>query len=144
MSQSEDKLFYSPIATIKVLIVCKGNTCRSAMLHSLISEKNGYKHSTIYSCGYDVKQSTIEENTKQTLIDNNIKIQKETTNKIEEYKDILFDEILILEKNTPIELLPNSKKITELYFDDPYDSGIEAYKELFIKMKDGTKGLAKY
>lgn len=144
MSIYEDKLFDSPIATRKVLIVCLGNTCRSIMFHSLLKELNGYKHSEIFSRGVEVKQNIIEENTIKVLNDNKINIIKDKPNSISDYEKISFDEIIVLDETINIEQLPYTKKVNQMFFKDPYSSGIEEYEKVLNKMKKSIKDLKKY
>ena len=131
---SEDILFYNPISTRKILIVCKGNTCRSIIFHTIMQEYKGV-NTELFSAGIDVLNKNIEENTKKILENNNLNPIKTITNKIYEYKDIYFDDLIIMEDKISIPEYINYKRMIRLNIEDPFDKDLIFYDKVFKEIK---------
>lgn len=130
MSLNEDLLFDSEVITYKVLIVCLGNTCRSIIYHSLLSNLNKANYE-IFSAGINSKNEEISEFTKKVLNENNIPIVKEKSNNIKEYKDISFDKIIVLDKTIKASDLMKTKIIIYDLYDDPHNKNYNDYQNVF-------------
>jgi len=131
---SEDILFYNPISTRKILIVCKGNTCRSIMFHTIMEENKGV-NSELFSAGVEVSSEIIEENTRITLNNNKLKPIKTTTNKIKEYRNFFFDDVIVMESTILIPDYIKYKRIIKLDIEVPFEKDISFYEKVFLKMK---------
>ena len=104
MSQSEDELFNSSVVPYKILVLCVGNTCRSIMYQSMYEQmyntkqfKNKY-NTVIYSGGFEVKEDNFSDESLSILKANDIPLSKQSPNSYLDYKDIHFDEIILLDE----------------------------------------------
>jgi protein-tyrosine-phosphatase len=115
----EDKLFYGPIATRKILIVCKGNTCRSVIFHSILKKEKRLLNTEVFSAGVDVKEIDMIDNTKKILNQHNTDIAKNKTNKISEYKDMYIDDLIVLDSSLKIPDYIKTKRTIIFDIPDP-------------------------
>jgi len=127
----EDRLFYSPISTHKILIICKGNTCRSILFESVLIKKLKGGNYTIHSSGYDVKDEEISSNVINILNEKDIKASKLSPNSLSEHENKSFDTIILLDNNIDLLLIPESRVIREEFIKDPYGMEIEEYRKTF-------------
>lgn len=131
MQNSEDKLFYSPMNKNnpeKILFLCIGNTCRSIIAEGLLSSK-GKGSYEIYSAGIISKCEPISLFAKQVLEEEGMSALKEKSCHIEEYKDIRFDKIIILDKIIENKGGMRSNFTFLRHVEDPYTLSLEHYRE---------------
>ena len=110
------------------------------MFHSYLRTLESYKHSEIYSAGTKGRIGGIRDLTKSTLLNHNIDCVKEKSNSVDEYLDIVFDEIYILDKKIKIDnKIPQSRKYIKSFFKDPFDCDATVYNDCFISIKKFIK-----
>ena len=137
---NEDNLFFNPIATEDILIICKGNTCRSIICQSILMKKR--KHSNIFSAGTNVCQTNIEKETINLLKNKNIKISKKETESISKFKDKSFDKIIILDKNIDKNNLPEYGELIVYHITDPYKENEKIYLNVFNEIETFLKTIS--
>jgi len=115
------------------LIVCIGNTCRSAMYHNYLAKKQ-LVNTEIYSAGVNVKEEKINQKAVNVLNNHNIAIVKDNTNAIKEYSQINFDDIIVLDKEIDISKLPKSRRIIKSYIEDPVGKKEKEYEVVYQKI----------
>lgn len=139
MSKSEDELFSSSVVSYKVLILCKGNTCRSIVFHSIADSLKKANHE-YFSAGINVIQEEIEENTIKALSKIIVEPIKTKTNKLSDYEDseLIFDEVILLDNSIDKKMLKNLqyRKITEMFLEDPYGKNLNDYIEVAKKIRN--------
>ncbi|MDR0383718.1 MAG: hypothetical protein LBH47_00120 [Christensenellaceae bacterium] len=126
---------------MKILFVCTGNICRSPMaevIFSHICKREKRKDITVKSAGTNAEVG--EDMTKEAkiaLIDNGFKMPKKrhratqfTGNMFEEFNHIICLNNGLFGKN-----------IHQLYIEDPYQRGLNAYYEVAIKLKEALNNL---
>jgi arsenate reductase len=79
------------IDLIKILILCTGNSCRSQMAHGYLESMLIHK-AEIYSAG--IETHGLNSDAVLIMKEDGIDISKNTSNHVEEYRDIQFDYII--------------------------------------------------
>jgi len=120
----------------KVLIICRGNSCRSIMAEALI---NSYlKGVRAFSCGTNIKreiapitQVILEE---RGIYDNSIYYPKSC----KEFKDMEFDLVVTVcdsaKEECPVFL--NAKKNIHIDFKDPEGKGYKEFEKTLFKIRN--------
>ncbi len=119
-----------------ILILCTGNSCRSQMAHGFF-EKYGKETLNVYSAG--IETHGVNPMAVQFMSDVGIDISKNTSNHIEEYKDVKFDYIITVcdhaRENCP--WFPSDAKRFHYNFKDP--SKIDGVNDKVIAAFEETR-----
>jgi arsenate reductase len=124
----------------KILVLCGGNSCRSQMAEGYLRHFAGTK-AEIYSAG--VEAHGVNLNSIQVMKEDGIDISKQTSNKMDDYKDIKFDIVITVCDNSVEECPYFPTKALKFHhsFPDPAKcegSSEEVLKE-FRKVRDMVK-----
>lgn len=77
------------VGMINILVLCTGNSCRSQIAHGFLDKFTDSKKVTIYSAG--IETHGVNPRAIATMKEIDIDISKNTSNLVDEYKDIDFD-----------------------------------------------------
>jgi len=136
---------------LSIGFVCSGNTCRSVMAHYYLLKKLKERNINISvsSCGFNVFEENINENTYKILLEYNIDAKNHKPLQIDRSFIEGNDLILVMtkkQKKSLILLFPeHSLKIHTLLeyagmgsgdIYDPYGKEFEEYRKTFIKIKN--------
>ena len=127
----------------KILIVCKGNTCRSIMFQSVLSTKIDSSKYEILSAGSTVDNIFTSLNfTNQQLKRKQLPIFKDITNSITDYEAENIDLLIILDDSISEDII-DSKKVMKYSVSDPYriknvnkPEAIPFYNSTFSEIED--------
>lgn len=120
----------------KVLVLCTGNSCRSQMAEGYLKHFAGDK-AEIYSAGVEthgVNPSAIE-----AMKADGIDISGQTSNHVDEYKDVQFDYVITVCDNAKerCPYVPSSRaKYIHHNFPDPYGQAQLAFEGVRELLKD--------
>ena len=137
MSMSEDELFMSSVVPYRILVLCIGNTCRSIMYEAIY--KNKFKNKPnieITSAGFNANEKSISQSAKHVLSKYNIPISKEIPTNTNSLNDLIYDEIIVLDKNYGIIDLKAIKHKKASFYDieDPKGKSIKVYEDVYSKL----------
>ncbi|OWY25670.1 arsenate reductase ArsC [Sphingobacteriales bacterium UPWRP_1] len=102
----------------KILVLCTGNSCRSQMAEGYLRYFAGNK-AVIYSAG--VETHGVNPNAVKTMLEDGIDISAQTSNNIEEYRNIDFDFVITVCDNAKerCPYFPAKAKKLHYNFPDP-------------------------
>lgn len=127
-----------------ILILCTGNSCRSQIAHGFF-EHHGSDHFNVFSAG--IETHGVNPMAIQFMNDVGIDISKNTSNHIEEYKDVEFDYIITVcdhaRENCP--WFPSNAEKFHHNFKDPskIDGVNDAVIQAFVETRDAIEEYAK-
>ena len=75
----------------KILVLCRGNSCRSQIAHGYLQQFAGDK-AQVYSAGVEIHG--VNPKAVKIMADDGIDISHHTSNNVDEYTDISFDHII--------------------------------------------------
>lgn len=133
------------ISMINILVLCTGNSCRSQIAHGFLKKFTDPKKVTIYSAG--VETHGVNPSAIAIMKEISIDISKNTSNHVDEYKNIDFD-FSITVCDHALEKCPffpdNSKKFHYDFPDPAKASGTELeIKEQFMMVREMIKNYCK-
>ena len=124
----------------KVLVLCTGNSCRSQMAHGYLDKFKKCK-AEIYSAG--IETHGVNALAIKVMREDGIDISLQTSNRIEEYRDITFDFIITVCDNAKerCPLFPSQAQKFHHNFPDPIKAGgtEKEILETFRKVRDQIK-----
>jgi arsenate reductase len=124
----------------KILVLCTGNSCRSQIAEGYLRKFAGDK-AEIYSAG--VETHGLNPRAVQTMKEDGIDISRQTSNHIDEYRDIDFDLVITVcdhaRERCPV--FPSRAKQFHYNFPDPAKAkgNEEEIKEEFRKVREMIK-----
>jgi arsenate reductase len=124
----------------KILVLCTGNSCRSQIAEGYLRKFTGDK-AEIYSAG--VETHGLNPRAVQTMKEDGIDISRQTSNHIDEYRDIDFDLVITVcdhaRERCPV--FPSRAKQFHYNFPDPAKAkgNEEEIKEEFRKVREMIK-----
>ncbi len=125
---------------MNVLILCTGNSCRSQMAEAILQKEIG-SQGKIFSAG--LKPQQVNKYAIKVMAEIGYDISNNTSNHIDEYKQITFDYIITVcsnaDENCPM-ISGNTAKV-HIPFDDPADASGTDDKILdeFRRVRDEIK-----
>ena len=123
-----------------ILILCTGNSCRSQMAEGFMRYFAG-KKAAIYSAG--IETHGVNALAIKVMREDGIDISLQTSNRIEEYRDITFDFIITVCDNAKerCPLFPSQAQKFHHNFPDPIKAGgtEKEILETFRKVRDQIK-----
>lgn len=123
-----------------ILILCTGNSCRSQMAEGFMRYFAG-KKAAIYSAG--IETHGVNALAIKVMREDGIDISLQTSNRIEEYRDITFDFIITFCDNAKerCPLFPSQAQKFHHNFPDPIKAGgtEKEILETFRKVRDQIK-----
>lgn len=81
----------------KILILCTGNSCRSQIAHAYFEHFTNPNKISVYSAG--IETHGVNPRAIKTMQEDQIDISHHTSNKIEEYGDVVFDFVITVCNN---------------------------------------------
>jgi arsenate reductase len=105
----------------KILVLCTGNSCRSQMAEGYLKHFAGNR-AEIYSAGVEVHG--VNPKAIETLKEDGIDISTQTSNNVDEYRDIDFDFVITVCDNAKEQcpFFPSTAKKFHQNFPDPAKS----------------------
>ena len=102
----------------KILVLCTGNSCRSQMAEGYLKHFAGNK-AEIYSAGVEVHG--VNPKAIETMKEDGIDISTQTSNNVDEYRDIDFDFVITVCDNAKEQcpFFPSTAKKFHQNFPDP-------------------------
>ena len=102
----------------KILVLCTGNSCRSQMAEGYLKHFAGNR-AEIYSAGVEVHG--VNPKAIETMKEDGIDISTQTSNKVDEYRDIDFDFVITVCDNAKerCPFFPSNAKKFHQNFPDP-------------------------
>ena len=130
----------------KVLVLCTGNSCRSQMAEGYL--KNFSPQSAVYSAG--IERHGLNPRAVTIMKEDGIDISSQTSNLVDEYRNINFDYVLTVCDNAKesCPVFPGTSKVIHHNFPDPAKAtGSEAevmqsFREVRDMIKDYTHRFA--
>jgi len=123
-----------------VLVLCGGNSCRSQMAEGYLKYFAGAK-AKVYSAG--VEAHGLNPHSVKVMQEDGIDISGQTSNKMDDYKDINFDTVLTVCDNSVEQcpFFPTRAKKVHHSFPDPakYKGGEAEVLNEFRKVRDLVK-----
>jgi len=128
----------------KILVLCTGNSCRSQIAEGYLRLFAGDR-AEVYSAG--IETHGVNPRAIETMKEDGIDISKNTSNNIDEYRDIDFDFVITVCDNAR-ERCPffptNAKKFHRNFSDPAKATGTEEeIKEQFRKVRQQIKDFCK-
>ncbi|MCB0536621.1 MAG: arsenate reductase ArsC [Bacteroidetes bacterium] len=122
----------------KVLVLCTGNSCRSQMAEAYLRYFAQDK-AAIYSAG--VEKHGVNPKTLVSMQEDGIDISKQTSNNIDEYKDIDFDFVITVCDNAKERCPYFPSKAIKIHqnFTDPSKVSVEKMDSEFRKVREQIK-----
>ncbi len=132
------------VMSLKVLVLCTGNSCRSQIAEGYLRYFSGDK-AQIYSAG--IETHGVNPRAIATMLEDNIDISKHTSNHIDEYATIDFDYIITVcdnaKENCPF--FPSKAVKFHYNFPDPAKATgteaeiLESFRAVRTEIKNYTK-----
>src|SRR6185312_3636603 len=128
----------------KILVLCTGNSCRSQIAEGYLRLFAGDK-AEVYSAG--IETQGVNPRAIETMKEDGIDISKNTSNNIDEYRDIDFDFVITVCDNAR-ERCPffstKAQKFHQNFYDPAKATGTEEeIKEQFHKVRQQIKNYCK-
>ena len=125
-----------------ILILCTGNSCRSQMADGWLTHMLSSKDFNIYSAGTHPEK--VNPHAISVMQDFDVDISKNTSNDVNEYKDIKFDYVITVCDNAQelCPVFPNSNIIHKSFPDPAKAEGSD--DELYKVYKDVALDLRQY
>ena len=128
----------------KILVLCTGNSCRSQIAEAYLRKFAGNK-AEIYSAG--IETHGVNPKAIETMKEDGIDISHQTSNNVNEYRNIDFDFVITVCNNAKEQcpVFPSTaKKFHKNFMDPAKASGTqEEIKEQFRKVRDEIKNYCK-
>lgn len=123
-----------------ILVLCTGNSCRSQIAEAYL-RKYSDEHTKIYSAGIEVHG--LNPNAVKVMAEDGIDISHQTSNHVDEFKDITFDYVITVCDNAK-ESCPyfpgKAIKIHQNFQDPAKATGTEnEISQAFTKVRDEIK-----
>lgn len=129
----------------KILVLCTGNSCRSQIAEGYLRHFAGNK-AEVYSAGIEVHG--VNPRAVATMQEDGIDITRQTSNHIDEYKDIAFDYVITVcdHAKEQCPFFPTAAKRIHHNFPDPAKAtGSEAHiRQQFREVRDAIKSYCKH
>jgi arsenate reductase len=126
----------------KILVLCTGNSCRSQMAEGYLKKLAGHK-TEIYSAGIEVHG--VNPRAVATMKEDGVDISHQTSNHIEEYRNIDFDHVITVcdnaKENCPY-FPSNAKKFHHDFPDPAKATGSE--EEVMLQFRNVRKMIKEY
>lgn len=126
--------------TIKILVLCTGNSCRSQIAEGYIRRFSRDK-AVIYSAG--IETHGVNPLAIATMKEDGIDISQHTSNNINEYADIKFDFVITVCDNAKehCPYFPGTAKKFHYNFPDPAKAtgSVQEVRQEFAKVRDMIK-----
>ena len=133
----------------KILVLCTGNSCRSQIaegyLHYFLKDK-----AQIYSAG--IETHGVNPRAIEIMKEDNIDISNQTSNNVDEYKNIDFDYVITVcdkEAADRCPVFPGMNKVINWSFDDPsqftgtLEKKVAKTRVVRDQIKEAVQGLIK-
>lgn len=139
---------------MKIMFICTGNICRSAMAHKLLEKKlidNNIKNIEVYSCGIFAEDGDYATyNAEEVMEEYNVDMKTHKATNIRHSNIEEMDLILcatISHKNTVLQIYPNLRgkvytmkeyigNTTDLDIKDPWGYDIDVYRNCASQIND--------
>ena len=126
-----------------VLVLCTGNSCRSQLLHSYLSQELG-EHAAVYSAGVEVHG--LNPRAVRVMAEDGVDISHHTSNHVDEYVHVPFDYVLTVcdHANEVCPVFPSTAKKLHYNFADPAKAtgSEEEILDAFRAVRDQVKAYA--
>ncbi|MEO7045069.1 MAG: arsenate reductase ArsC [Ferruginibacter sp.] len=126
----------------KILVLCTGNSCRSQIAEGYLRKFAGDK-AAIYSAG--IETHGVNPNAVETMKEDGIDISTQTSNNIEEYKNINFDFIITVCDNSKerCPVFSSNAKMFHYNFPDPAKA-IGTQSEIMVEFREVRQLIKNY
>lgn len=128
----------------KILVLCTGNSCRSQIAEGYLKDFAGDK-AEVYSAGVEVHG--VNPKAIETMKEDGIDISHQTSNNVNEYRNIDFDFVITVCNNAKEQcpVFPSTAKKFHKNFADPAKATgtPEEIKEQFRKVRNEIKSYCK-
>ena len=128
----------------KILVLCTGNSCRSQIAEGYLKDFAGDK-AEIYSAG--IETHGVNPRAIETMKEDGIDISHQTSNNVNEYRNINFDFVITVCDNAKEQcpVFPSTAKKFHQNFTDPAKATgtQEEIKKQFRKVRDEIKNYCK-
>ncbi|MEO5942638.1 MAG: arsenate reductase ArsC [Ferruginibacter sp.] len=126
----------------KILVLCTGNSCRSQIAEGYLREFTKGK-AAIFSAG--IETHGVNPNAVETMKEDGIDISTQTSNNIEEYKNINFDFIITVCDNAKehCPVFPSNAKMFHYNFPDPAKA-IGTHSEVMAEFREVRQLIKNY
>ena len=131
---------------INILVLCTGNSCRSQMAHGYLDHFLDNRKVKVYSAG--IETHGLNPGALAIMKEDDIDISYNTSNHVDEYKDVDFNYILTVcdhaNENCPFIPSKNAKRLHHNFFDPSKVEGTNDEKhDAFLKARNEIKEYVK-